>query len=158
MIFWLILRGFWFMPSYALWVTPQSSAKLNVLWRYIVVVSFISVAFVVVKLQIFICFCEDEASLKWPLLGGFWVLSPPNMTRLCWNFDQRYVFHKTKTIWTIFQNEVFKRKWNVPKFDGFGPFLDPIYPQKTQNIATNQNFFQKLHPYDYQIAQVLAPT
>ena len=41
---------FWFMPSYALWVTPQSSAKSNVLRRCIIVVSFISVAFVVVKL------------------------------------------------------------------------------------------------------------
>ena len=48
-IFWLILKGFWFTPSYALWVTPQSSAKLNVLLRYIIVVRFISVAFVVVK-------------------------------------------------------------------------------------------------------------
>ena len=94
MIFWLILRGFWFMPSYALWFTPQSSAKLNVLWRCIIVVSFISVAFVVVKLYIFKC----SASINWPLLGGFWALSPANMTRVCWNFNQRYVFHKTKTV------------------------------------------------------------
>ena len=38
------------MPVYALRVTPKSSAKLNVLWWYIIVVSFISVAVVVVKL------------------------------------------------------------------------------------------------------------
>ena len=56
MIFWPILRGFWFTPSYALWVTPQSSATLNVLQRYIIMVSFISVAFVIVKLEIFKCF------------------------------------------------------------------------------------------------------
>ena len=48
--FWLILTGFWFTPSYTLWITTQSSAKLNVQWRYIIVVSFISVAFVIVKL------------------------------------------------------------------------------------------------------------
>ena len=36
--------------------------------------------------------------MKWPLLGGFWALSPANMTRVCWNFNQRYVFHKTKTV------------------------------------------------------------
>ena len=49
-IFWLILRGFWFTPSYALWITPQSSAKFNLLWRYILMISFISLAFVAVKL------------------------------------------------------------------------------------------------------------
>ena len=46
-------------------------------------VSFISVAFVIVKLEIFKCFHGDAASMKWPLLGGFWALSPANMTRVC---------------------------------------------------------------------------
>ena len=32
---------------------------------------------------------------------------------------------------------MFKEKLVVPKDDGFGPFLGPIYPQ---NIAKNQNF------------------
>ena len=49
---------------------------------------------------------------------------------------------------------MFKQKQDVPKVDDFGPFLDPIYPQKTQNIAKKQIFFQNLHPYDYQITQV----
>ena len=95
LIFWLILRGFWFTPSYRLWVKLQSSAKLNFLWWYIIVVSFISVAFVVVKLNIF----KWSASINWSLLGGgFWALSPTNMTQVCWNSDQRYVFHKTETV------------------------------------------------------------
>ena len=45
-----ILRGFWFTTFYALRVTSQSLAKLNTLWRYIIVRRFISVALVVVKL------------------------------------------------------------------------------------------------------------
>ena len=49
-IFWLILIGFWFTSSYALWVTPQSSAKFNFLRRYRLVVSFISLASVALKL------------------------------------------------------------------------------------------------------------
>ena len=98
MIFWLILRGFLFTPSYALWVTPQFSTKLNVLWRYIIVGSFISVAFLVVKLKFFKCFYGDAASMKWPLLEGFWAVSPANMTQVCWNFDQKNIFHKTKTV------------------------------------------------------------
>ena len=34
-------------------------------------VSFISIAFVVVKLKIFKLFRIDSAFMKWPLLGGF---------------------------------------------------------------------------------------
>ena len=53
---------------------------------------------------------------------------------------------------------MFNRKQDVHKVDGFGPFLGPIYPPpppwETQNIAKNQNFFQKLHHSDYQIIQV----
>ena len=52
---------------------------------------------------------------------------------------------------------MFKQKQDIPKADGFGPFLGPIFSQKTQNIAKNQNFSQKLHPYDYQITQVPGP-
>ena len=52
---------------------------------------------------------------------------------------------------------MFKRKQDVPKVHGFGLFWDPISPQKTENICKKQNFFQKLHPYDYQIKQVLGP-
>ena len=94
------------MPSYVLSVTPQSSAKLNVLWIYRLVVSFISVAFVVVKFMNFQINSWHVASMKWPLLGGFWSLSPTNMTRVCWNFNQRYVFHKRKT----FSEQSFKIK------------------------------------------------
>ena len=54
-------------------------------------VSFISGAFVVVKLSIFKCFHGDAVSMKWPLLGGFWALSSVNMTWVSRNFDQRYV-------------------------------------------------------------------
>ena len=49
---------------------------------------------------------------------------------------------------------MFKQKQDVPKVDDFGLFLGPIVPEKTQNIAENQNFSQELHPYEYQITQV----
>ena len=133
MIFWLILRGFWFMPSYALWVTPQSSANLNVLSRYIIVVSFISVIFVVVKSWIFKCFHGNTASMKWPPLRGFWDLSSTNMTRVQWNFNQRYVLHKTKTvseqsfkIKCLSGNETYPSWWF---WSIFGPNLPPENPK-----------------------------
>ena len=66
---------------------PMSSTtiffKLNVLWRYIIVVSSLRAAFVVVKLQIFKCCCGNVESMKWPFLGAFWTFSPANMTRVC---------------------------------------------------------------------------
>ena len=52
---------------------------------------------------------------------------------------------------------MFNRKQDVPKVDNFGPFLGPIYSQETQNTVKNQSFFQKLHPYDYQLTQVAGP-
>ena len=69
--FLLILRVFLFMPSYTPWVTPQDFAKWKTLLRYISVISFISIAFVVVKSKIFKVFHNDSPFMKWSLLGGF---------------------------------------------------------------------------------------
>ena len=44
------------------------------------------------------------------------------------------------SLWTIFQNYLFKQKRDVPKVYSFGPLLGPIYPQKIKNTAKNQNF------------------
>ena len=74
--FLLILSVFLFMPSYTLWVTPQDFAKWKTLLSYISVVSFISIAFAVVKLEIFKVFRIDSAFMKWPPLGGFGPLVP----------------------------------------------------------------------------------
>ena len=73
----------WHPMSYA-----QDFAKWKTVLRNIFVVSFISIAYVVVKLKIFKVFCIDSASMKWPLFGFFWVLTSSNIVRSCWNFDQ----------------------------------------------------------------------
>ena len=139
MIFWLILRGFWFTPSYALWVTPQSSAKLNVLWRYIIVVSFISVAFVVVKLYIFKC----SASINWPLLRSFWALSLANVTRVCSNFNQRYVFHMTKTVSEqSFKIRCLSRNKTYPKLIILVHFWTQFTPRKPK-ISPKTKIFSR---------------
>ena len=46
-------KTFLFILSYTLWVTPQDFAKWKTLFRYISVISFFRIAFVVVKLKIF---------------------------------------------------------------------------------------------------------
>ena len=81
LIFWLISRGFSFTPSYALLFTPQSPAKLKVLWRCITVVSFITVAFVVAKFYIFKCFGSSRKLDVRLLLGGFLARTVPNSVR-----------------------------------------------------------------------------
>ena len=68
--FLLILKVFTFIPSYTLWVTPQDFTNWKTLLRYISVVSFISIAFMVVKLKIFKVFRIDLAFMKWPLFFG----------------------------------------------------------------------------------------
>ena len=74
LIFWLILGGF-LGSSYTLWISSQDFAKWNTLLRYISVVSFIIIAYVVVKL----IFCIDSASMKWPLFRFFWLLFPQKL-------------------------------------------------------------------------------
>ena len=74
LIFWLILGGF-LASSYTLWISSQDFAKWNTLLRYISVVSFIIIAYVVVKL----IFCIDSASMKWPLFRFFWLLFPQKL-------------------------------------------------------------------------------
>ena len=88
LIFWLNLRGFLFTPSDTLWVTPKDFSKWKTLLRYILVVSFIRIVYVIVKLKIFKVFCIDSASMKLPILGGFGALTSPNIVPSCWNVDQ----------------------------------------------------------------------
>ena len=50
-----------------------------------------------------------------------------------------------------------KRKLDISKNDGFGPFWAQFTPGKPK-VLTNTTFFQKLHFYNYQTAQVPGPT
>ena len=52
--FWFILIIFLFKTSYTLWVTSQGFAKWETSLRYKSVLSFISIAYVVVELKIFV--------------------------------------------------------------------------------------------------------
>ena len=85
---------------------PQDFTK----WKWHVssvsVASFISIAFVVVKLKISKVFCIDSTSNEMAL---FWALAPPNIVQSCWNFDQRLsVSNKT--------NRVFEKSFKILNF------------------------------------------
>ena len=134
-IFWLILRGFLFTLSGTLWVTSQDLAIWKNLLRNVFVVSFFSIAYVVVKLKTFRCFRIDSASMKWSLFGFFLGSYSP---KYCFNFLQfcpEVVSNKIQSVWKILQNFAFWLKLDAPKVYSLGSIWDPIYRQKTKRIA-----------------------
>ena len=82
-IFWHFFKGFPATPPEPLCATPKSFAKRKVSLTYIIVPSFIFIAFVVLKLKIFKMFRGDGPSMNWSILGFFLTLTPPNMIRSC---------------------------------------------------------------------------
>ena len=72
---------------------PQGFAEWKALLRYFFVVSFISLAFVIVKLKFSKVFCITSESMKGlPFSGGVgwvWTSTLTNIVQPCWNFDQR---------------------------------------------------------------------
>ena len=119
-----------FTPSNTLWVTPQDFIKWKTLWRYILVVNFVSIAYVVGKL-----------GLGLPLsvfLGSYF----PKYCSILLKFWPEVVSNKTNTAWTILQNFAFWLKWTTPNVYSFGPFWGPIYCQKIKNIAKTQIFYK----------------
>ena len=114
--FWLIL---WvlilFMLPYILRVIPQDFAKWKTLLRYISMVSFISIAFVVEKLRIFKVFHIDSAFMKWFLLGFFLTLTPAN---ICWNISILLKFWPE--VFSNKKNTVIEKSFKILNFDSHG--------------------------------------
>ena len=52
--------------------------------------------FVTAKLKVFKVLRTDSASMKWPFLGGFRALAPPNMVQYCPISRQRKYSSKQK--------------------------------------------------------------
>ena len=122
-------RLFLFMPSYTLWVTSQNFAKWKTLLRYISVVNFISIAFVVVKLKIFKVFRIDSAFMKWSLLGGWKILQNFEF-RLKWNSNWAPKCNKTVNFGCV----------NAMKL--FCSILGPNLPPKIQKYCLKPKFMQ----------------
>ena len=78
--------------------------------RYISVVSFIRIAYVVVKLKTFKVFCIDSASIKWNLFGIFWTLSP----KYC------FILIKPPEVVSNKKSAVFEKSFKILNFDSNG--------------------------------------
>ena len=107
-------------------------------------VSFIFVAFVVVKLKNLKCFRGDGASMKWPILEGFLALTPPNVVQLGWNLDQDYSSWRLRQCFKNFSKiQIFSGNRTFPKFArffGFCPTLRPFFSMKEAEIEKSKYF------------------
>ena len=109
LIFWLTLRVFLFMLSYTIWDTHQDFAKWKPLLRWISVVRFISIAYVVVKLKFFQLF----AWIRYPWYGSLWAFTPPqNIVWSCWKLWPSVVSDK--------KNSVFEKSFKILNFGSNG--------------------------------------
>ena len=153
--------------------TPEIKPKNNFLahfWRFLVYIFLRPVSYTPIFCQIkrlmevhncskfhqcSICGCQV---INFETFSWRYRRLETNMTRYCWNFNQRYVVHKKKAV----SEQTFKIKClsgnrTHPKLMVLVRFWAQFNPMKTQNITKNQNFFQKLNPYDHQKTQFPGP-
>ena len=114
-------------------------------------VSLISIAFVVAKLYIFKVFRTDSASMKWPILVGFWAITPPQIL-----LDFAEIFTRgssqedTNSVWRILEKFKFLQKQEIPKIYTFGLHVwssfDPFSPLKMTEIKKTKYFQDKIQP------------
>ena len=84
------------------------------MFRYVYVVSFISISFVVLKLKVF---CIDSASMKWPLFRVFLGAYTPKHCSVLLKFWQEVVSNKENTVFKkSFKNLNFSINGRHPKF------------------------------------------
>ena len=125
--------------------SPQSSSKLKVLWRYIIVVSLLVEHLWLSNYMFSNVFVAMQHPWNGPFLGSFWALPSPNMNRVCWNFDHRYVFHK--------KNTVSEQSFKIKCLSGNGKYSKLIVlvhfwaqftPKNREILPKFKTFFQKL--------------
>ena len=134
---------FSFTPSNALGATTQMFKKQNILLRYIIVVGFISLAFVVVKFSI------------WSFLGLFFfgLLFPQIMLKI----SQEVVSNQRKTLFEkLFKNLIFTHNRTYSKFTFLVYFWAQFMSRKLKILLTTK-CLQKLNPQDYQATEIPNP-
>ena len=96
--FWVIYRSFSLTPSYALRLAPQFLRQMKGLMKIHNRGKFHLYSICgsqVINVQMF---RSDGISIKLPLLGGLWVLSPPDTAQFWWIFFPEVVSHTSKKL------------------------------------------------------------
>ena len=116
-------------------------------------VSFIFVAFVVVKLKNLKCFRGDGASMKWPIFDRFWALTPLYMVWFCWNLHQSYSSRRVRHCFKNFLKiQIFPeigRTQNLPFFQFLSNFESVFSPWSRAKSKKLNIFRGKTMPSGY---------
>ena len=138
------MEAFRLHPLTPFQLRPNFYTKSKISWRCTIVVSFVFIAFLVVKLKNLKCFRGDGASMKWPIFERFRALSSPNVVWFCWNLHQ-LLLKKSKTLLLeFFWNSIFYRKRTFPKFAlffSFCPILRPFLSVKEAEIQKTKYLY-----------------
>ena len=102
-----------------LWITPQDFAKWQILLRYTYICGRFHQYSIwkVVKLKIFKVSSIDSASMKWPLFGFFWPLSPQILFDLAKTLTrgspirETYCLKNPSKFWNLAQMECTESLW-----------------------------------------------
>ena len=97
--------------------------------RYIIVVSFINIPFVVLKLKI-----SNSASTKQIFLGGFWALTLPICANIAEILTNCSTLANKCTVSKSFERLKYLWKKDGPKFSTFGPTLNHLFLLKMAKI------------------------
>ena len=157
--FCLVFRGFLITHSYPTWVTPQSFAKWKVSWKYIILVSFIMIAFWLPSYKV----SKFLVPIQHPWNGPFSRVFEPLLYQILPNFAQ-IIFRgsiqwEKNIVWRIFENFQFYGNDKYPKFALFEIFGYPLkmaeiekttyFSKQNLTIGLFQNQGPILSQYDY---------
>ena len=110
--------------------------RLTVSWRYIIVVSFISIAFVVVKLRISKVLRTNSTSTKQSFLGGFWALTLPIWSNIAEILTRGSALANKNTVWILvlfWMIRVFMEKGRTQSYH-YGLPLTPFFLLKMVKV------------------------
>ena len=119
-------------------IYPKILPNESLIKIYIFVISFISIAYVVVKLKSFLYWFSIHEN------DPFWGFFGPSLLLILFDLVEALtrgnIQQEKHNVWKTLQNLAFWLQWNAAKVYSFGPFWSPIYHQKTKKITKNHNF------------------
>ena len=123
-------------------MAPKCFVKWKVSWRYTILVSFIFIAFAVLKLYIFNVSCNSKKGHFGLILGAFSCITSPNQVRFAQNFHQRCRVKQSITYVTVF-DRFLKLFRNGPKKPILGFFFRGFPSTPPEPLCATPKFFVK---------------
>ena len=120
--------------------------RFTLSWRYIIVISFIDIGFVVVKLKISEVLRTNSASTN-SLFWGFWALIPPIYSNIAKILNRDSTLVNKNTVWKLFGRiRLFTEKGQTQSWHFWSNF-DPSFPPKDGQNRKKQAVVRKNFVY-----------